>query len=105
MMGREGKLPQDRVCVFKRALAIAAYNAGPSRVNAWLRQFGDPRDGAADPIDWIESLPFAETRNYVQRVLEGACVYRHVLKRAPDPAAPCPLAWLDAPRRPGGRDS
>ena len=53
----------------------------------------------------IESLPFAETRNYVQRVLEGACVYRHVLKGTPDPAAPCPLAWLDALRHPGGRDS
>ena len=88
-----------------RALAVAAYNAGPSRVNAWLPKFGDPRDGATDPIDWIESLPFAETRNYVQRVLEGACVYRHVLKRAPDPAAPCPLAWLDALRHRGGRDS
>ncbi len=88
-----------------RALAVAAYNAGPSRVNAWLPKFGDPRDGATDPIDWIESLPFAETRNYVQRVLEGACVYRHVLQRAPDPAAPCPLAWLDALRHPGGRDS
>ena len=60
-------------------LAIAAYNAGPSRVNQWIAQFGDPRAKNADVIDWIESIPLFETRNYVQRVLENLQVYRFVL--------------------------
>lgn len=60
-------------------LALAAYNAGPSRARAWMRDFGDPRDRAVDPIDWIESIPFEETRNYIQRVLENLQVYRQLL--------------------------
>ncbi len=59
-----------------RAYAIAAYNAGPHRARAWIAANGDP--GNADPqamIDWIEQIPYAETRNYVQRVLENAGVY------------------------------
>ncbi len=56
-------------------LAAAAYNAGPHRVDRWLVEIGDPRRGL-DPIDWIESIPFSETRNYVQRVMEGLHVYR-----------------------------
>lgn len=56
-------------------LATAAYNAGPSRARQWISDFGDPRAGA-DPVDWIESIPFAETRNYVQRVLENTQNYR-----------------------------
>jgi len=63
-------------------LAAAAYNAGPSRARQWIRDFGDPRAGA-DPVDWIESIPFAETRNYVQRVLENTVVYRHRLTGQP----------------------
>ena len=55
-------------------LAIASYNAGPGNVKKWLAAYGDPR--TADPIDWIEQIPFGETRNYVQRVLENTEVYR-----------------------------
>ena len=57
-------------------LAIAAYNAGPARVTNWLAAFGDPRDGTTDVVDWVEQIPFNETRNYVQRVLENVQVYR-----------------------------
>jgi soluble lytic murein transglycosylase len=56
--------------------AIAAYNAGPHRVRQWIKQNGDPRDAEVDAIDWIELIPFTETRNYVQRVLENVQVYR-----------------------------
>ena len=55
-------------------LAIASYNAGPGNVRKWLAANGDPR--VTDPIDWIEQIPFGETRNYVQRVLENTEVYR-----------------------------
>jgi soluble lytic murein transglycosylase len=61
-------------------LAAAGYNAGPNRVDTWLADNGDPRPGAIgvpiDMIDWIELIPFNETRNYVQRVLENVVVYR-----------------------------
>ncbi len=57
-------------------LAAAAYNAGPHRASQWIAEFGDPRASNVDTIDWIESIPFGETRNYVQRVIEGLYVYR-----------------------------
>ncbi len=57
-------------------LAFAAYNAGRGRVKEWIGRYGDPRDPKVDPIDWVERIPFAETRNYVQRVMENSQVYR-----------------------------
>jgi soluble lytic murein transglycosylase len=57
-------------------LALGAYNAGPVRVKYWIRKNGDPRKGDVDVIDWIEKIPFGETRNYVQRVLENLQIYR-----------------------------
>ncbi len=57
-------------------LAAAAYNAGASRSRQWIIDYGDPRDPNVDPVDWIESIPFKETRNYVQRVMEAMQVYR-----------------------------
>jgi soluble lytic murein transglycosylase len=57
-------------------LAFAAYNAGRGRVQEWIKTFGDPRDPKVDPVDWVERIPFMETRNYVQRVMENMQVYR-----------------------------
>jgi len=68
-------------------LAIAAYNAGPQRVNQWIARYGHPASPDVDVVDWIEKIPFSETRNYVQRVLEGLHVYRGRLPRAPAYAA------------------
>ncbi|MGH7124528.1 MAG: lytic transglycosylase domain-containing protein [Stellaceae bacterium] len=57
-------------------LAVAAYNAGPARVSEWEHDMGDPRAKQIDVIDWVEAIPFRETRTYVQRVLENLQVYR-----------------------------
>lgn len=57
-------------------MAIASYNAGPHRVDQWIIRNGDPRDPNVNIVDWIEQIPFSETRNYVQRVLEALQVYR-----------------------------
>ena len=57
-------------------LAFAAYNAGPHRADQWIERFGDPRDSIVDQVDWIEHIPFRETRNYVMRVMESLHVYR-----------------------------
>ena len=56
-------------------LAVASYNAGAGNVRKWVRANGDPRMAGVDMIQWIEEIPFFETRNYVQRVLENAVVY------------------------------
>ena len=57
-------------------LSFVAYNAGRGRVKQWIERYGDPRNPDVDPIDWVERIPFSETRNYVQRVLENMQVYR-----------------------------
>jgi soluble lytic murein transglycosylase len=57
-------------------MAFAGYNAGRGRVKEWVERYGDPRAPNVDPIDWVERIPFAETRNYVQRILENLQVYR-----------------------------
>ena len=64
-------------------LGIAGYNAGPGRARQWIREFGDPRDPAVDPIDWIHRIPFEETREYVQKVLSNIQVYRSRLGSGP----------------------
>ncbi len=57
-------------------LTCAAYNAGGKRVSEWIAAYGDPRDSNVDPVDWIERIPFTETRNYVQRIVENLEMYR-----------------------------
>ncbi len=57
-------------------LTFAAYNAGGPRVRQWIQAYGDPRHPHVDPIDWVERIPFTETRNYVQRVAENLTMYR-----------------------------
>ncbi len=74
-------------------LALAGYNAGPSRALQWIKENGDPRLPEVDPIEWIERIPIEETRNYVQRVLEGLAVYR---ERRPESQA----SWRLRPSEP-----
>jgi soluble lytic murein transglycosylase len=57
-------------------LTFAGYNAGRGRVRQWIASLGDPRDKHVDPVDWVERIPIAETRNYVQRIMENLQVYR-----------------------------
>ena len=64
-------------------MTAAAYNAGASRPSRWVTEYGDPRAGEIDAVDWVEFIPFSETRNYVQRVLENVQVYRHRLSGEP----------------------
>jgi soluble lytic murein transglycosylase len=68
----------DRMAEFAGSyvLTLAGYNAGPGRARQWIREFGDPRDPGVDPVDWIERIPFEETRDYVKKVLANVQVYR-----------------------------
>ncbi|WP_299805580.1 lytic transglycosylase domain-containing protein [Tardiphaga sp.] len=57
-------------------MTFAGYNAGRGSVRKWIERYGDPRDPKVDAVDWVESIPFSETRNYVQRIMENLQVYR-----------------------------
>jgi soluble lytic murein transglycosylase len=57
-------------------MTFAAYNAGRGSVKKWVERYGDPRDPKVDAVDWVELIPFSETRNYVQRIMENLQVYR-----------------------------
>ena len=57
-------------------LTLVAYNAGPRRSREWIAEYGDLRSGETDPVDWVEAIPFQETRQYVQKVLQNLHVYR-----------------------------
>jgi soluble lytic murein transglycosylase len=66
-------------------LVAAGYNAGPTRPRRWVVDYGDPRDPEVDPVDWIETIPFDETRNYIMRVTESIPVYRARLQGKVEP--------------------
>ena len=68
-------------------MTFAGYNAGRGRVQQWVAQHGDPRDPTVDAVDWVERIPFAETRNYVQRVMENLQVYCARFAPAPRPSS------------------
>ena len=74
-------------------LAFAAYNAGGGRVQQWIKAYGDPRAGA-DPVDWVERIPYDETRDYVQRVSENLAIYRQRFALADAAAAQEPAAKM-----------
>lgn len=67
------------------ALVASGYNAGPGRPRRWITEFGDPRSGDVDPVDWVEQIPFAETRTYVMRVTESVVIYRAKLRGSGGP--------------------
>ena len=81
-------------------MTFAGYNAGRGRVRQWVAQHGDPRDPKVDAVDWVERIPFAETRNYVQRVLENLQVYRARFGASPRWSSPTFTARRRSSRAP-----
>ncbi|MEF3048339.1 lytic transglycosylase domain-containing protein [Pseudotabrizicola sp. L79] len=67
------------------ALVASGYNAGPGRPRRWIAEYGDPRQPDVDVVDWVESIPFNETRTYVMRVVEGIVIYRAKLRGTAGP--------------------
>jgi soluble lytic murein transglycosylase len=84
-------------------LAFASYNAGGGNVMKWVKAYGDPRKPGVDEVDWIERIPFSETRNYVQRVLENLAVYRRRLFAPSQEAAAQPAEEPSPAPLPEGR--
>src|SRR5262249_45668637 len=94
-------------------MTFAGYNAGRGRVRQWVADHGDPRDRKVDAVDWVERIPLAETRNYVQRVMENLQVYNarfgtkivtiepnlHRLATIPGPAIPASFGVIDSTDR------
>ena len=72
-------------------LTLVAYNAGGGRVRDWTREFGDPRHPDVDPIDWVERVPFTETRNYIKKIMTGLQIFRARLNGS----GPCALQLWD----------
>jgi soluble lytic murein transglycosylase len=89
-------------------MSFAGYNAGRGRVQTWVARYGDPRAAEVDAIDWVERIPFSETRNYVQRVMENLQVYRVRLGEStaaalgPDLGA---TAAAESPKAPRAREA
>lgn len=76
-----------------QALALAAYNAGPGRVDEWLKSHGDPRTGEIGTGAWVQKIPYAETRNYTRNILNDlrAAAPAPVEPRAQIQPAPSPV--------------